>query len=423
MYPAIRSLLTKVYSVCFPLKSADVLSDVQLQEARAFQRRIQRIEKEAGFPNLTIDEFLEQGFRNTVPLFDNLEIFNYLYETIRGFLLGYSRLFVFNRPSYFDERMTLDYLLRWYIPTVPDICNQVYSKFSLLDASSRLNRGWYIPQKNNPLEPFMNALEWAIRINGRSIYQIAKESCSRLNSNQDSIEKRITRWLKGENLPSIHECIEVLGFENVPIKIRLILYIGIIVSSYFNAFPNTFDIKNALLTSNRFGKEQYIYANELFDPPELIPTVDKLTSLLLRARKKDELVLADLERLLQDQDEIISKYNLTHFIETIKARFYLHTTSDYLNATAHYKIGFEAGKYRAGRFQKQLTNEYLHCLSVLRDKVEFKRVYYWMRMYENFFGDPISFEEKDFDEVFKTRGLSKDCMVYRFDGDGISYQP
>ena len=335
MYPALGTLLTKFYSVCFPTNSIDSVSFEQLQKSRAFQKRIQRIEKEEGFPNLKIDEFLEQGFINTVPLFDDLDIFSYLYETMHGFLLGYSSIFVFNRPSYYSKQKTLDYLLRWYIPTVPDVCNEVYTKFSLLDDSSRLNRGWYIPQARNPYEPFSNALTWAVKIDGRSIYQIAKDSHTRLNATHDSIEKRISRWVKGENLPSIHECISVLGLERVSIKVRLIIYIGIIISSFYSAFPESFDIKAALLTSNRFGKEQYLHANEQFDPPEIEPTVDKLTSLLLRARKNDPLILRDLDQLLVEHAEIIAKYDLTHFIETIKARYYLHTASDYQIGRAH----------------------------------------------------------------------------------------
>jgi hypothetical protein len=423
MYPALGTLLTKFYSICFPLENSASLPDEQLQKARAFQKRIQRIEVADGLPNVTIDEFLEQGFNNTFPLFNDFEVFNYLYETMYGLLLGYSRIFVFNRPSYYNEQRTLDYLLRWYIPTVPDICNEVYSKFSLLDDSTRLYRGWYIPNSGNPLEPFSNALAWAIKIDGRSVYQIAKDSHTRLNATHDSIKKRVARWLKGENLPSIHECISVLSIRRVPIKVRLILYLGIIISSFYSAFPESFDVKAALLTCNRFGKEQYHYANELFDPHEIVSIVEKLTQLLLRARKKDDLILNDLDQLLTENTEIVMKYDLTHFIETIRARYYLHTASDYQNAIVHYKVGFEAGKHRAGRFQKQLTNEYLHCLSVVGDRVTFKRAYYWMRMYENFFGDLITFEEKDFDEIFNQRKSSKDIMVYRFDGDGIAYQP
>ena len=72
---------------------------------------------------------------------------------------------------------------------------------------------------------------------------------------------------------------------------------------------------------------------------------------------------------------------------------------------------------------KQLTNEYLHCLSVVGEKVEYKRAYYWMRLYENFFGEVITNKEKPFEEVYEKSKQSKDIMVYRFDGEGISYQP
>lgn len=422
MYPSLGDLLTSVYSTCFPIDESKGLPDERLKEINAFRRRIQRIEKTDDSTNLTIDEFIDNSMPNITSVFPSHELREYIREIIRGFLIGYSRIFVFNEPTYLSKPESEDYIFRFYIPTVPELSNEMYIKFGMLDESPRLKRDWYYPQSGIMTEPFISVLQWIIKQDGRSQGKIAKDAAIRTGSNADANEMRIKRWLHGENLPSIHECVHLLGLEASQWKQCLFLYLSIIISTYFRAFPDKSRIVESISIANRFGRDHYLYSIGQHAPDDLCNLMDRMIPLLMTTRKEAPNLQVKITSFIDSNKQIIDQYHLKYMTEMMLARYYLHSAKDYSTAIAHYEKAFEEGKYRAGRFQKQICLEYLHCLSHERHKVPFKRVYLWMRLYENFMGTALLNEEIECSELFETL-TSSNVMVYRYEDEGIVFQP
>lgn len=125
---------------------------------------------------------------------------------------------------------------------------------------------------------------------------------------------------------------------------------------------------------------------------------------------------------LNENSTLIVKYSYQYMAETLWGRYYLLSDNDPQTARSHYAKAFEEGKYRGGRYQKLISNDYLYCLRILNDRRAFRRVYFWLRLYESFFANAVTLEEIDFEKVYENNYKSIPFLFREEDGE-IIYQP
>jgi hypothetical protein len=422
MYPSLGELLTSVYSICFPIDEFKKLPDEKQKALVAFERRLQRLEKDVSLPNMIIGDLLSQGAENLDTLFPVGNVPNYFCLMVREFLVVYARKYVLNFATYTDTEETRALLFGEFLPEIPETCNILYDQFSMFSESPRLPRDWYMPKNGNTREPFKSVLTWLYSRYEKTGYALAKEAKERLGISLDATKKRIQRWNSGENLPSPYECVKLLGVPDQDSKARIFAYVSIVLSHIYDSFPKQMKIEELIRTINRFGVESYLHTLDCQNPQELIDLSSSFSTILTRARKVDSTLRVEIETFLTEHKEPIKKYHFEYLSEALLGRYSFVTDSDFSKASVHLREAFNFGRYRAGRFQKQICADLLYCLRQLDDRVAFKQIYYWLRLYDSFLSEPMSFNEIDFEKVY-AEYYNGQHLIYRYEDGGIVFQP
>lgn len=394
MYHPLGDLLTTIYSLCFPIDPNKPITDEQKAHYSNLQRSLQRIEDPDKSTKLTIDEIIEASFSNIGHIFSEQRTKLLIFANLRSFLSSYTKDFIFKLPCPWSKEKTEAYLLKFYLPTAKELCEECYIQFSELYGQAGLGLKWYVPRQSHPHEPFARVIQWIITRSGKSNNQIAKDAAQRVKGSEEAALQKLKRWKSGRFLPrNVHECLTFFGLQGERDGIKAILYLSIIVSTYFGALDKSIDIPDSLFMIEKKGTIAYLNSFSLGTPDDLGIVYKCLWELFKKADNKDQEILSDLESCITSNAEAIKNYYLDYMVEAIKGRIYLYVFDDYPSAIEHYLQAFELGKYRAGRFQKQYGLEALHCIATVGDKVLFKRLYHWLRLYDHFLSNPLSDED------------------------------
>jgi hypothetical protein len=425
MYPPINQLLLTILNTCFPANSVKSLSEEEQKQRRAFMKRVREAENPAQSTKLTINEILDFGIHNLDTVFGESKTLTYIRDRVSGFLSFYSKKFVFNTPTYFSADKTTSYLLRFYLPTVRDIALEMERLFGINTLLPSLEEHWYYPEKDQPTSVFSRVLQSWISHRYPSQSAAIRHASESSGKTFETTDTTIRRWIRGDNPPqSIFECLDTLCLSDEPDAIKLLFHYAIILVHYYRAVGKHTSISGSLFLIDSIGS----WANQVLllekEAPPYLDLICKAIAFFLKETKSNNPeVKWKLASFVEKNGALVEEYNLKYKLETCWGRYYHHTEGDHQKALDHYLSAFSDGKYRAGRFQKQICVETLHCASQLEDRRTFKYVYSWMRLYEHFFSMPLDYEDMGIDQAIQYFKKAEYTLIYRIEGDEVILQP
>ncbi len=388
-------------------------------------KRVREAENPDQSTKLTIDEILEFGIHNLDSVFRDPTALRYIRDRVSGLLSFYSKKFVFNAPTYFAAVKTTSYLLRFYLPTVRDIALELERLFGLKALLPTLEDHWYYPENDEPNTVFSHVLQSWINHRYPSQGAAIRHASEYSGKALETADTTIRRWLRGDNPPqNIFECLSTMPLSDEHDAIKLLFHYSIMLVHYYRAVGKHTSISGTLFLTDTIGS----WANQVLllekeEPPYLGFTCDALAFFLKETKKTNPDVKWKLDSFVEKNGSLVEEYNLSYKLETCRGRYYHHTEDDHQKALDHYILAFSDGKYRAGRFQKQICAETLHCASQLNDRRIFKYVYSWMRLYEHFFSKPLDYEDIGIDQAMEFFRNAEYTTIYRVEGDEVILQP
>ncbi len=339
---------------------------------RAFLKRVREAEYPDQSTRLTIDEILDFGTHNLDSVFRDPTTLRYIRDRVSGLLSSYSKNFVFNYPTYLSADKTASYLLRFYLPTVSDIARELDQLFGLKALLPTLEDYWYYPENDEPNTVFSRVLQSWISHRYPSQGAAIRSASESSGKTLETSDTTIRRWLRGDNPPqNIFECLSTLALSDEPDVLKLLFHYSIMLVHYYRAVGKQTSISESLLLIDTIGS----WANQdlLLEktPPYLYIICKALAFFLKEMKKSNPEVKWKLDSFVDKNGALVKEYNLSYKLEICWGRYYHYTEGDHQKALDHYLLAFSDGKYRAGRFQKQICAETLHCASQLENRYIF----------------------------------------------------